>query len=231
MADGTRLRYDGVETYLDIQLESDVNTIQLTEPLRHDGGIPIDTLQTDEFLALSILDSNYRLREIVHLTAYTAGDTFGTIERAMEGTINVTHPAGAKVVHASTVEDFLLIQDHDKDLNAHRPVIEAIAQGLIDTALNNHVGDTDPSLSVDDPHPYYVRKSGAYFIGPVTFSEDNTVTVQGSLNVPAGAVVNVEGDLNVTGKFTVNGRQLWISNTPPPTLSPDIVWIQTYGQI
>lgn len=227
MADGIRLRYDGVETYLATQLDQGVGTIQFTTSLTSDGGAEIDTLIGDEYLALTILDANYRLAEIVHLIAYDSGALTGTIERAQEGTLDVTHPVDNKVVHAATVQDYVLVQDHDADPNSH-PEILAAAQAYTDAEIVEH----DDEQTV--PHPYFVKRTGDTFEGDVGFGPDSegvatTITVEGTLSVPLGAELVVDGDLVINGRLYLNGREIVASNTPPSAPTPNVIYIQTYG--
>lgn len=229
MADGTRLRYDGVETYLATQLNAGVTTIQFTQRLETDGGTPIDTLTGDEYLSLSILDANYRLQEIVHLVAYDSEAVTGTIERAQEGTQDRTHPVGNKVVHATTVVDFTLVQDHNTQPGAHQDLLDE-AKGYTDQALADHNDENFDDL----PHPYFAKKTGDTFTGDVIFSVDDdgdptTITVEGSLEIALDAQLVVEGDLVVNGRFFLNGIEIMAGNTRPAAPAANQVHIQTYG--
>jgi hypothetical protein len=214
-----RLRYDGLETYLDLQLDNGVTTIQFTTPLTADGGAPIATLQANEYLPLSILDANYRLAEIVYLTAYTSEALTGTIERGAEGTLDVSHPVGNKVVHAATVVDYVLVQDHDEDAGAHPEILNA-AKAYTDGVMADHVADPDP-------HPGYAQTAGDTFTGDVVLEQD--VTVEGTLTVPAGATLAVVGNLVITGRLFLNGREIIASNNPPSAPSSNTIYIQTFG--
>ena len=222
MADGTRLRYDGVETYLANQLDVGVTTVEFTTHLTSDGGGTVDTFVGDEYLALSILDANYRLKEIVHLVAYDALSLTGTIERGQEGTIEWTHPAGNKVVHSATVYDYVMVQDHATDPSTHPELIDQ-CNGYTDTAIANH---NDENFD-DSPHPYFAKKAGDTFTGPVVF--DDVVTFNSDVTVAAGSVLNIEGDLNVTGRLFINGKEIVVSNTGPTDHGANTVWIQTFG--
>lgn len=228
MADGTRLRYDGVETYLATQLEPGVTTIEFTTALVSDGGAPIDTLIGDEYLALSILDANYRLEEIVHLVAYDSGAVTGTIERAQEGTSDLTHPADNKVVHATTVMDFVLVQEHDIDPLAHPDILDA-AKAYTDSEIIEH------NEELNDPHPYFVKKTGDTLAGDFTLTatdsngDSNVFTVEGSLQISADAELVVEGDLIVNGRFFLNGIQISAGDARPTAPQANRVHIQTYG--
>jgi hypothetical protein len=216
----TRLRYDGVETYLANQLDAGVTTIEFTTFLSTDGGTPIDTLVGDEYLALSILDANYRLAEIVYLTAYDAGAVVGTIERAAEGTADRTHPVDNKVVHATTVMDYVLVQDHDIDPTAHPEILTA-AMAYTDSERVEH---EDP---VNDTHPEFAKKAGDTFTGPVIF--DGEVTFNNDVTVSAGSVLTVEGDLSITGRLFLNGYEITASNGRPASPSANQIHFQTFG--
>lgn len=218
-----RVRYDGLETYLDLQLSPGVTTIQFTTVLSADGGAPIATLQANEYIALSILDANYRLSEIVYLTAYTSGALTGTIERGAEGTTaDKTHVVGSKVVHAATVMDYVLVQDHDDAVGAH-PEILTQANAYTDGVMSDHV-------NAADPHSVYAKKAGDTFTGDVTFSgATKVVTVDGTLRIPVGATLEVLGDLKVTGRFFLNGKEIIVSNTPPSNPAANTIHIQTFG--
>jgi len=216
----TRLRYDGVETYLATQLNQGVTTIEFATILTADGGAQIDTFVGDEYLALSILDANYRLKEIVYLTAYTSSALTGTIERGAEGTSDVTHPVDNKVVHAATAMDYVLVQDHDIDAGAHPEILTA-ANAYTDAAIAVH---NQPDSGA---HPEFAKKAGDIFTGDVTFQTD--VQVDGVLTIPSGASLTVEGELRINGKFILNGREVIASNTPPTSPSANTIYIQTFG--
>lgn len=217
-----RMRYDGLEAYLDLQLNPGAVTIQFKSQLTSDGGAPIATLQENEYVALSILDANYRLAEIVYLTAYASGAVTGTIERGAEGTLpDKTHQKDNKVVHAATVLDYVLVQEHDDDEGAH-PEILAAANAYTDGKLADHINGTDP-------HSQYAKKSGDTFTGDVTVVAGKTVTVAGTLRVPAGASLLVEGELRITGRLFLNGREIVASNTPPSAPSANTIYFQTFG--
>jgi hypothetical protein len=223
MADGTRLRYDGVETYLATQLDAGVTTIEFTTPLTTDGNFPIDTLTGDEYLSLSILDANYRLQEIVHLVAYDSNAVTGTIERAQEGTTDLTHPVDNKVVHATTVLDFTLVQDHDDDANAH-PEILAAAIGYTDQEIAEH------EQEVNDRHPYYVKKTGDTLDGDFTVDgESNTMTVVGNLVVGSAGTLTIDGDLVINGRLFLNGFEVSAGNTRPTDPGANHIHFQTFG--
>lgn len=218
----TRVRYDGLETYLATQLNSGSTLIEFTQVLSADGGAPIASLQEDEYLTLSILDANYRLAEIVYLTEYSSENLTGTIERGAEGTqADRTHPSGSKVVHAATVADYVLVQEHAQEIHAHPGLIEQV-NAYTDGVMADHLDD-------DDPHQIYAKKAGDTFTGDVTVVSGKTVTVQGNLDVPEGATLTVEGELRITGRFFLNGREIVASNDPPAAPSANTIYFQTFG--
>jgi hypothetical protein len=217
-----RVRYDGLETYLNLQLDPGVTTIQFKTALSSDGGAPIATLLANEYVVLTLLDTNYRLAEIVYLTAYSSGALTGTIERAAEGTTAKTHPKDNKVVHAATVLDYVLVMDHNTTPTAH-PEILTQANAYTDGKMADHLADPDP-------HKVYAKKAGDTFTGSVTFSGvTNTTTVAGILDIPVGATLTVEGDLRITGRLFLNGREIVASNTAPVAPSANQIYIQTFG--
>lgn len=229
MANGTRLRYDGVESALLSELTEGSPLINLTDFLYHDGdsiNSRVPSLVGDEYISLTILDANYRLAEIVHLTAYTEGATTGTIERGQEGTSDKTHAAGSKVIHSASVEDFLAVQDHDTDPTAHGTAIQDAADAAAANAIATHVAEPDP-------HPVYVLKANPVFDSPAVVPDGQSFTFESgsTLLIQEGAQLIVEGDLRIqgTGRLFINGKQLVVSNDAPDPPADNMVWIQTYG--
>lgn len=225
MADTNRLRFDGVEAYLAAQLERDDGTALLTVPLQQDGGQPVPTFSDGDYLSMSLLDSNYRLSEIVHVVNYVEGSTSLQIERQMEGTLAATHPINSKIVHAATVDDFLMVQDHANDPTAHQDEITNIANQLIAAAMASH------ELKANNRHPYYVMKDDANFSGNVTFDNTTVVNFNGIVKINQGATLIIEGDLIIQngGRLIINGIELYLGNNPPPTVNANMVWVQTFG--
>lgn len=84
----TRLRYNGLSATLGDALTSSSTAIT-----------------GSDYIPLSILDPNGNESEVVWLTAYTQGQTTGTISRGKEGTTRVTHASGDRIVHGPTVAD------------------------------------------------------------------------------------------------------------------------------
>ena len=101
----SRLQYNGVLAHLDADLTAGATSITFDVPLTYNGGTNVPTLAGDYF-AMAILDANAVPREIVYVTAYTAGATTATITRGQEGTTGVTHDAGVIVLHSPTVYDY-----------------------------------------------------------------------------------------------------------------------------
>lgn len=104
MATGKRVRSDLSSGTLGAALTDSGTTITFSS----DPGWP--TISGSQYRALTINNV-----EIVHLTAYTATQTTGTIERGQEGTAGVAHGNGDPWVHAPTVQDFRLREAEDVD--------------------------------------------------------------------------------------------------------------------
>lgn len=223
-----RLRLDGVEGYLANPLAQSDLTMDLTYAFRHDGGVMVPTFKTDEYLPITILDANYVLKEIVYVTEYSEGQTIGIkITRGQEGTDPFPHSKGNKVVHAATAEDFLAVLKHDQDPDAHRSVMEEIARLAAEAAIAAHEAKADP-------HPQYMKKSGGSFEGDVTITN---LTVTGTLTIPKGARLLVQGRLEIetpeigdaiNGVISIHGKRLIIADAEPPSMA-NTVWIQTFG--
>lgn len=102
----TRLLYDGVRGILFGSLTAGATTINFTAKLTYAGGIDVPTIGAGDYIPLAILDpSTGNLREVVRLTAYTAGATTGTISRASDLTTAKSHTAASLVVCAPLVGD------------------------------------------------------------------------------------------------------------------------------
>lgn len=101
----TRLRYNGLNAELASGLTGSATSVSFTAALTHAGGTNVPTITGSDYLALSILDSDGVVKEIVYLTAYTSGGTSGTIARGKEGTTGVSHSSGVAVVHSPTALD------------------------------------------------------------------------------------------------------------------------------
>lgn len=227
-----RLHFDGVEGYLSRQLETSDNTMDITAPLRHDGGILLPTFETEQYLPITILDSNYVLKEIVYLYEHQQGQTTLKIDRAKEGTdSSAPLPKGNKVVHAPTSEDFLSILKHNNDSTAHGKLIKDLIDAAIKVAMDAH-------LAALNPHPQYALLGDG--TGTTIFDNDvvfnKNVTVKGTLLIPKGATLKVEGTIRVEtpsgtvdGLAYIHGKQLIISDAEPSGAMLNTVWIQTFG--
>lgn len=99
-----RLRYNGLIAALGAELGAADTTITFDAALTSSAGA-VPTLATGEYIPLAILDVDGGVLEVVHLTAYTAAATTGTVERAKEGTTAAVHPSGLSVVHGPTAAD------------------------------------------------------------------------------------------------------------------------------
>lgn len=212
-----RKRYDGLEGVVGLQLDAMTGTssIQFEELLTSDGGKTVPALADNEYIVLSILDTQYTLKEIVYLITYDGASPTGTVTRGEEGTDPWTHTAGAKLVSAPTAYDFQALEDHLLDPDPHP---QYTVQGDIDAAIAAH--EAKP-----DPHPQYAMK------GNIDIQPDEDLDVYGDLIIHEGARLIVHGDLIVegTGRFLLNGKQLIISDTEPPSPANNTVWIRTFG--
>lgn len=229
VAEPNRLRYDGVETFLNSELQPTSTVIEFSNPdyatntLTHAGGELVGTIVPNvEYLPLSILDDNYRLSEIVWLVDFTEGATTGTIVRGKEFTRPQTHPAGRKVVQAATVADFALIQDHIRDPNPHPELLAQVEQMIAD-AIATHNQSPKPEV-----HPILAPLDEPTFTGTSTFAD---IDVAGILEVLDGAsiVVNSDGSVTIDGTLHITGKQVFVSNTLPVDPDVNTVWIRTFG--
>lgn len=100
-----RLRYNGLTTTLGASLTDSATAVTFGAALTHSGGAAVPTISGGNYIPLTILDATGDVSEIVHLTAYTAAATTGTIVRGREGTTGVAHDSGDDMVHAPTVSD------------------------------------------------------------------------------------------------------------------------------
>ena len=216
-ADG-RLRFDGLETLLASVLDATTSYIFFESALTHSGGVEVQTVPSipaavGEHVALAILDQNNRLAEIVHLTEYTQGTTTGFVVRGQEGTTPRTHPQGAKVVHAATIEDYLNVQDHENDPQAHSGAFTGLASSIMQSHLEAH--EQDPNA---DPHPGYIRKTDAVV---------EIMEVTDTLVVRPNAQLVVQGDLVIEGRLLINGYELTIGPNRPAQMNDNTIWLQT----
>jgi hypothetical protein len=220
----TRLRYDGVETYLANPLVAGSNLITFTSPLMRDGGLPVETLNADEYLVLTILDENYVLDEILYLTDYKQGETTGYVDRAMEGTRSENHAANSKVVHAPTALDFISVQEHDKDPHAHYDEMLAIAQAESAKAVEAHVEESNP-------HDQYQLKDDIVYEDGLIIPDGATLLVQpgGTIELQPGSDLIVYGTLTITGRLIVNGHEIFVGRDEPDPSPANAVWIKTFG--
>lgn len=107
----SRLRYNGLSNSLGASLTDSSTAITFTSKLTYAGG-DVPTISGSNYIPLSILDADGLCAEVVHLTAYTAGATTGTIARGKEDTVGVAHDSSAALTHGPTAADF----------GGHRPI-------------------------------------------------------------------------------------------------------------
>lgn len=101
-----RLKYNGLSTTLGAALASGSTTaITFAAPLTHSGGTAVPTIGAGDYIPFSILDASGMLAEIVYLTAYTTGQTTGTVTRGQEGTTGAARASGGVLLNALTVQD------------------------------------------------------------------------------------------------------------------------------
>jgi hypothetical protein len=212
-----RKRYDGLESSLALQLDAatGTSTVQFDSILKSDGGVVVPALADDEYIALSILDALFVLKEIVYLITYDGTDPVGTITRGEEGTAPWTHAAGTRVVHAPTANDFQLLEDHMEQEDPHP---QYTTQAEVDAAIQAH--EAKP-----DPHPQYVKK------GTITIAPNDDLIINGDLIINEGARLIVHGDLIIEGNGTIsiNGHQIIVDDVQPVNPPNNAVWIRTYG--
>jgi hypothetical protein len=102
-----RIVYNGLRVTLGAPLTNVATAVTFSSPLTHSGGVNVPTLGGGgDYIPLALIDpASGALVEVVRLTAYTAGNTNGTISRGQEGTAGVAHAAGVIVVQAPLVDD------------------------------------------------------------------------------------------------------------------------------
>lgn len=128
MANRFRKRFNFESGTLGAALAAGATTIDFgTAP-----GFP--TLAADEFIPISIDD-----KEIVYLTAYTAAQTTGTIQRGREGTADQAHASGVGWDHGPMANDLLPINS----------LWDRIYEHLLPAGTNVSGQDRDILLSVD----------------------------------------------------------------------------------
>lgn len=86
--------------------------------------------------------------EIVHLTAYTAGATTGTIARGKEGTTAVAHVSGVAWRHGPIVSDLIgLITQDEFDLHSHDGAGGEAGGALKKETMGAVIHGSDPSVA------------------------------------------------------------------------------------
>lgn len=97
-----RLNYNGLRGRLGAALGSGDTTITFDAALTHGGG-PVPTI-AGNYIAVSLLDSNLDVAEVVHLTSYEQGSLVGTIERGQEGTLPESFGQNSRWVSGVTAD-------------------------------------------------------------------------------------------------------------------------------
>lgn len=126
MATGIRKRYDFQKGDLGAELSGSGTTITFAV------APGFDTLAAGEYIPLALSEDGKR--EIVHLTAYTAGALTGTVERGQEGTGQATPPtftAAGKWLHGPTAKDLddAWSPDYPDLVQLYRPVASWMLDG------------------------------------------------------------------------------------------------------
>lgn len=195
-----RLRYNGLKATLGAALTSTGTAVTFAAALTHAGGTAVPTLAGGDLIPLSILDSNGNLVEIVHLTAYTAGATTGTIVRGREGTTGVAHASGASVRHAATTADF---EEPDRIINAQT--------GTTYTVTATDTGD-DRMLTLTNAAAITLTLPAGLPVGStVTFAQMGA----GQVTAVAGAGATVQGkpSLKTADQYSVAEAQVIAADT------------------
>jgi hypothetical protein len=95
----------------------------------------VPTIDSTKHLAI-IVEPDSANEEVIYLTAYTAGQTTGTILRAQEGTTAVQHPATAAWLHGPTKRDMASGRVARAGRTAGNLSLSATAWTAIDTGLD-----------------------------------------------------------------------------------------------
>lgn len=128
------------------------------------------TLAAGEYIPIALSENG--TREVVHLTAYTAGALTGTIERAQEGSAAGTFTTAGKWHHGPTAQDLdrLLVQD------------ELDAPWMITAKSSGAIALRDPGdIITGQAHtltPTLTTTSGQQRIRGFSFTPDADITIQ-----------------------------------------------------
>lgn len=141
-----RLRYNGLRAALGASLTNSATSVTFAAALTHSNGTNVPTLAGIDYIPLAILDSSGHLSEIVHLTAYTAGATTGTIRRGQEGTAGVTHASGDAVIQGALVADIAGHDTYDIGVTAELGS-SVVHRWKFDEASGTSVADSVGSLT------------------------------------------------------------------------------------
>lgn len=102
----TRLRFNGFVGALDGAHNNSTTTLTLRAAPTYNGGTALPAISSPNYAAMSILDANGVLKEIVHVTSYAGSGSLAlTVVRGREGTSGAALVDGAAVVNAPTKAD------------------------------------------------------------------------------------------------------------------------------
>lgn len=177
-----RLRYNLTSTNLSADLAAAGTAISFAAALQ-EGGVNIATVASPDIVMLKI-DS-----ELLHLTAYTAGATSGTVARAKGGTVAADHATGATV---------RIVGDKDD----HACVLGGWWQD------NVAASQTGVVLAMSNARTEVPMPSAGHVVGIVVYS--NAARVAGTLTVDAtinGTATGLQAILNGTNTQTKATRQ------------------------
>lgn len=101
-----RLRYSGLKAALDVAIDTDDTAVTFDAPLTYYGGtITVPDIAGDDYLPLSLLNTDGLVTEIAYLTSYDHTTGAGTLTRAQEDSTGVAHAAGDLAINGPTPTD------------------------------------------------------------------------------------------------------------------------------
>lgn len=207
-----RQRWNLVTGNLGADHTAAVTTITLAAALT-EGGVNIPTIAAPDIAVLRI-DS-----ELVHLTAYTAGATTGTIARAKGGTVAATHTNGATV---------RLVEDKDE-------YGSVVAGWYQDNAAANQSAVVLPMANARTEVP---MPADGHVVGIVVYSNAaraaGTLTVDATINGTVTGLTAVLDGSNTQTKATRQAQNLdkfAAGNRLGVKITTDAGWLPTTADI
>jgi hypothetical protein len=199
-----RLRYNGLSAALGGALTAGGTAITFAAALTHSGGTQVPTIAGTDFIPLSIIDqATGRLSEIVYLTAYTAGQTTGTITRAQEGTAGVAHAIGDKLVHSATVADLTTSSGDNifvHDFRHGGAVRSSLEENITGTWVGNANQFENTSHTQNDAYAINAWLGpGTYSLEVVGTGNTNRAIQTWAVEQDDGSWVNAAGGLDFYG--------------------------------